>query len=95
MPFTANGNRKLAARLKTERGLTSDGKSLHHQKAGQAVTHRSPGYFAKLAETPEGRLELAKIARKGADASNKKQGKTVTPQTDQTSRPSELGMGEV
>lgn len=72
MAFTANGNRKLAQRIKELYGVDENGKSLHHQRAGKAARHGDTGYFNKLKETDEGRKRLAEIASRGGLASAEK-----------------------
>ncbi len=83
MSFTKSGNQKMVERLKAEKGIDKDGKSLHHKRAGQAATHKPYGYFSKLKETKEGRIKLSEIGLKGAQASNIKQGKLGANQTSE------------
>lgn len=65
MTFTAESNKKLAARLIEKHGVDEKGKSIHHKRAGAAS---SGGYFKKLKETPEGRAKLKEISQRGAAA---------------------------
>ncbi len=81
MSFTKSGNQKMVERLKAEKGIDAEGKSVHHKLAGQAASHGKSGYFAKLQETEEGRAKLREIGQKGAQASNIKQGKGIEGKT--------------
>jgi hypothetical protein len=72
MAFTKESNQKMVAKLIEKYGKDENGKSIYHQRAGSAPHKRRPGYFARLSETPEGRLKLAEISRRGGAARNAK-----------------------
>lgn len=80
MPATAEGNRKIAAKLKEKYGTDAQGRSVFHATVGSKGGENSPGgYFKVLQETDPERLK--QIASLGGKA--KKEGENARQDTYQ------------